>query len=67
MSIVDIALLMVAGALGFMVFRLSIGNGWHWVLGLLLAAIPIAFALFLGIIGLLIGAVFVGAMYRATA
>ncbi|MCI0704726.1 MAG: hypothetical protein L0241_27025 [Planctomycetia bacterium] len=57
---------LIAVVLGVMVFRLSSGNGWHWSAGLFLAAIPIAFALFLGIIGLLIGAVFVGALYRAS-
>ena len=61
----EYVLLLPALALGVMVFRLAIGNEWHWSLGLFLALIPLAFALALGIIGLLAAAVFVGAAYKA--
>ena len=53
--------------LGIAVFRLSLSMGWHWALAIFLAAIPIAGTFFLGIIGLLASAVFVGALYKATA
>ena len=61
----DIVLPLIALGLGVMVFRLATGNEWHWALGLFLALIPLAFTLVLGIIGLLIAAVFVGAAYKA--
>jgi hypothetical protein len=59
--------LLVGLALGAMVFRLSIGSGWHWAVGLLLGLIPIAATFFLGLIGLLGAGLFVGALYQATA
>jgi hypothetical protein len=65
MDLIGIALLCVALGLSFMVFRLATGNGWHWSLAVFLALIPIGFTLFLGIIGLLIAGVFVGAAYKA--
>ena len=60
-------LLIIALVLGALAFRLSSTMGWHWALGLFLALLPFAASLLLGIIGLLGSAVFVGALYRASA
>jgi hypothetical protein len=65
MELAEIAFLCVALGLSVMVFRLASGNGWHWTLALFLALIPLGFTFFLGIIGLLLAGVFVGAAYKA--
>ena len=57
----------IALVLGFMLYRLAVGNDWHWAFGAFLALMPLGFTLFLGIYGLLISAVFVGGVYKATA
>ena len=59
--------LVIACIIGFIVFRLGVGADWHWVGALRATLIPIAFTYFLGIIGLLIFAAFVAAIWRATA
>ena len=59
------AFLFVALFLGVLVFRLSMGMSWPWGLALLLALIPPVATFFLGIIGLLGSALYVGAMYKA--
>lgn len=55
----------IALALGFMLYRLAVGNDWHWAAGAVLALMPLGFTLVLGIYGLLISAVFVGGVYKA--
>jgi hypothetical protein len=68
MSPVAIVVLLFAVGLAVLVFRLSVGGfGWHWAVGLLLAAIPVAATFFFGLIGLLGAALFVGALYKASA
>ena len=57
----------IALVLGFMLYRLAVGNDWHWSIGALLALMPLGFTLLLGIYGLLISAVFVGGVYKASA
>lgn len=57
----------IALVLGFMLYRLAVGNDWHWTIGLFFALVPLGFTLVLGIYGLLISAVFVGGVYKATA
>jgi hypothetical protein len=57
----------IALVLGFMLYRLAVGNDWHWGFGVLLALMPLGFTLVLGIYGLLISAVFVGGVYKASA
>lgn len=56
----------VAVVIGIIVFRLGLGADWHWAYCVLAALVPIAFTFFLGIIGLIISAVFAGAVYKAT-
>ncbi len=60
-------ILAIAIVLGLLVLKLSFSSGWHWGAGLFLAAVPIVFAIFLGLIGVVIGSLFVGAMYKAGA
>jgi hypothetical protein len=67
MSLLDFVYLLIPLALGVMVFRLSSSMGWHWFVGLLLALIPLGATLLMGIIGLLGSALFVGALYKASA
>jgi hypothetical protein len=57
----------IALVLGFLLVRLAVGNDWHWAVGLVLALFPLGFTLVLGIYGLLVSAVFVGGVYKATA
>ena len=57
----------IALVLGFMLYRLAVGNDWHWGFGVFLALMPLGFTFVLGIYGLLISAVFVGGVYKATA
>jgi hypothetical protein len=59
--------LLVAAVLSAMALRVSLGMGWHWVAALLMAAIPLAATYFVGLIGLLASAVFVGGLYKASA
>jgi hypothetical protein len=67
MSLEDGLFLILPLSLGVLAFRVSAGMGWHWVVGLLLALIPLGATLLLGIIGLLGSALFVGALYKASA
>ena len=53
--------------LGAMTFRLGRNADWHWAAALVVALVPIGFTFFMGILGLLISAVFVGSLYKATA
>ena len=67
MDPVEIAFYGVALLLGFMLYRLATGNDWPRGFALFLALCPLGFTLVLGIYGLLISAVFVGGVYKATA
>ena len=67
MSPEDGLFLIIPLSLGVLAFRVSSGMGWHWVVGLLLALIPLGATLLFGIIGLLGSALFVGALYKASA
>ncbi len=64
MNPIMIALLLAAGGLGFVLFRISRGSQWHWALGLALATVPVVLTFFLGAIGILASALFVGSMYK---
>lgn len=57
----------IALVLGVMLYRLAVGNDWHWGVALVLALMPLGFTLVLGIYGLLASAVFVGGCYKASA
>ena len=57
----------MALALSVLAFRLSTGMGWHWGSAVFLGLVPLAATYFLGLIGLLAGAAFVGSLYKATA
>jgi hypothetical protein len=59
--------LLVPIVLGVLAFRVSSGIGWHWVVCLLFALIPLGTTLIFGVIGLLGSAVFVGGLYKASA
>jgi hypothetical protein len=56
--------LLLSIGLGFLVFWVTQRAGWHWALALAVAAIPLTFTFFLGVIGLLVGALFAAAMYK---
>ncbi len=64
MNPVLIAQLLMAGGLGFVLFRISMGSQWHWALGLALAAVPVVLALLFGFLGIIVSALFVGSMYK---
>lgn len=67
MNPLGIALLLIAFVLGGVKFRLSISVNWHWGLAIFLALIPVVATFFLGMMGLLGSALFVGGLYKATA
>lgn len=54
-------------ALSGITFWLAQSCNWHWGTGLFLAAMPPLLAFLLGIYGLLGGAMFVGALFKAAA
>jgi hypothetical protein len=62
-----ILFLLVAIVLSLMAFRVSMGMGWHLVTAVFLALIPLVATYFVGLIGLLASAVFVGGLYKASA
>ena len=64
MSPFAIALLLLSGGLGFILFRIALGSQWHWALGVVLAVIPFGLTMLFGVIGFLISALFVGTMYK---
>lgn len=53
--------------LGFVVLRLGLAADWGWTRSILAALLPVAFTLFLGLVGVLISAALVGAIYKASA
>ena len=57
----------IALVLGFMLYRLAAANEWHWAVGVALALFPLGATLVFGIYGLLVSAVFVGGVYKASA
>ncbi|MEX0887363.1 MAG: hypothetical protein WD009_13085 [Phycisphaeraceae bacterium] len=60
-------MLVVALVLGLMVYRRGRDSRWSFIGAFLAALIPLAFTLVLGFIGLIIAALFWGAVRRATA
>jgi hypothetical protein len=60
-------ILFVALVLSVLAFRVTAGMGWHWSAAVFFALVPLAATYFLGIIGLLGSAVFVGGLYKASA
>jgi len=66
MEAIGLILLGISLILGFAVFRLGVGADWHWAAALVAALVPVGFTFFLGIIGLIIGGVFVGVIWKAT-
>lgn len=62
-----ILFLLVAAFLSLMAFRVSVGMGWHLVTAVFLALIPLIATYFVGLIGLLASAVFVGGLYKSSA
>jgi hypothetical protein len=62
-----ILFLLVAIVLSLMAFRVSMGMGWHLVTAVFLALIPLVATYFVGLIGLLASAVYVGGLYKASA
>ena len=67
MEALGLILLGISLFLGLAVFRLGVRADWHWAGALVAALVPIAFTFFLGIIGLIIGGVFLGAVWKTTA
>ena len=65
LSMFGLVFLGLAVAIGGGVFRVGVGAGWHWGKALAAAAVPVAFTFFLGFIGLLIGAAFLVAVWKA--
>jgi hypothetical protein len=55
---------LIAIVLAILVFGLAKRSDWHWGVALGLAAIPIAFTVFLGIYGVIIAAIFTASMYK---
>ena len=63
----EILFWLVAAALGVMAFRVAAGMGWHWGAAAVFGLVPPAATFFLGAIGLLASAAFVGGLYKASA
>ncbi len=55
-------ILVIGCGLGALVFRLGTNAGRHWGAALGVALVPIAFTFVLGVLGLLISALFVAAL-----
>jgi len=60
-----IVFLGIAAVFALFTYRIGYQAGWHWGASLACAAIPIVFTIFLGILGVLIGAMFVTALWKA--
>ena len=67
MSPLEILFLCVPLVLGVLAFRVTVGMGWHWTAAVFFALVPLAATYFVGLIGLLGSAAFVGALYKASA
>jgi hypothetical protein len=67
MELAELILPGIALVLGFMLYRLATANEWHWGVGVCLAFFPLGATLIFGIYGLLVSAVFVGGVYKASA
>jgi hypothetical protein len=61
-----IAFLALGCVFGAIVYYLGTGADWHWGAALAAALVPVAFTYFMGVLGLLISAAFVAAIYKAT-
>jgi hypothetical protein len=64
---VELLFWLIPIALGVMAFRVSADMGWRWPAAVFMGLVPLAATYFLGIIGLLASAVFVGGLYKASA
>lgn len=62
-----VVLLTLAVLLGALVFWLGKRAGWHAVLAVGAAAVPVALVFFLGLIGMLISGLYVAAIYKLAA
>jgi hypothetical protein len=67
MDPVEIGFFALPVFLGVLVLRLGRGNDWPWVTCLLLALVPLAATFFFAVYGLLLAALFVGGLYKASA
>ena len=65
MSPIVITILVIALIPTLGTFWIGHRSGWHWGAALAAAAIPLVFAFFLGIIGLIIGFAFLVAVWKA--
>ena len=63
----DILFWLIPVVLGVLAFRVAAGMGWHWLTAVIFGLVPLAATFFLGVIGLLGSAVFVGGLYKASA
>ncbi|MEM1354825.1 MAG: hypothetical protein AAGC44_10660 [Planctomycetota bacterium] len=62
-----LVLLGISLFLAILVFRMGYRDGdWHWGAALAVALIPVAFTLFLGIIGFIVAIGFTVAIWKAT-
>lgn len=57
----------IAIVFAVLVFRLAAGMSWHWAFAAFLAAVPLGATFFMGAFGLIGSAMFVAAMYKASA
>lgn len=61
-----LVVLVIAGVISLIVFRLGVAADWHWGAALVAACVPIAFAYFGSGLGLLLSIAFAAAIYKAT-
>jgi len=66
MEPIALTLLCVSVIMALVVFRTGIQSDWGWVGALIAALVPVTFTFFLGIIGLLIGGVFMASVWKAS-
>lgn len=59
--------MLIAVIFAVLVFRLAVGMDWHWGFAACLAAVPLGATFFMGAFGLIGSAMFVAAMYKASA
>ena len=67
MGIIGLFLLGIALVMAFVVFRLGVAADWHWGGALVAALVPVGFTFFFGIFGIVISAIYLGAIVKATA
>jgi hypothetical protein len=64
MSKLTIVLLVMSVGWSAIVFRLAYRAQWNWGLALAVSVPPLAFTFLFGIVGFIIGLLYVGAMWR---